>query len=76
MLRARYRGWDRSSGTAWPSHVELEDVERGLRLTARVSQVRFRSEPDRERLAVRVPADADTLTLEQLKALLDRLGVL
>jgi hypothetical protein len=74
-VRALYQAWERGSGTAWPSHVELIDDERDLRLVARASQIRFRPAPDPYRLAVRVPDDAETLTLEELRALLDRLGV-
>lgn len=75
-LQARYRAWDRSSGTPWPTHIELVDTRNDVRLTTRASQLRFRREPDRERLAVRWPPGAGSFTLAELRTVLDRLGVL
>lgn len=74
-LRADYVAWDRGSGTAWPTQVELEDELRDLRVVARASQLRFRERPDREHLAVRLPPGAEPLSLAELRAVLDRLGI-
>ena len=75
-LEARYRAWDRSSGTAWPTHIELVDTRNEIRLVCRASQLRFRRTPDGERLVVRWPPGVATFTLAELRAVLDRLGVL
>jgi hypothetical protein len=76
LLRVRYRGWDRASGGAWPSHVELVDPEHGLRVTCRATQIRFASRPDEERLVVRWPPGTTAVTLGELRAVLGRLGLL
>jgi hypothetical protein len=74
-LAARYRAWDRASGTAWPASLELADDLHDVKLACRASQIRFRPEPDVAGLAVRWPASATRLTLGELRAALDRLGV-
>jgi hypothetical protein len=76
LLRVRYRAWDTSSPGAWPSHVELADDEHDLRVISRATQIRFASQPDAERLAVRWPRDVTRVTLGELRAALGRLGFL
>jgi hypothetical protein len=72
--RARYRAWDRTSGVAWPSWMELEDGRASLRLTCKVRSLQFPAHPDRDRLAVRLPAEASRLTLAQLRRAIERWG--
>ena len=72
-VRAAYRGWDRTMGTAWPSHLEI-DQEGSLHLACRVRRVQFGAQPDPRRLVVRIPEDAETLTLDQLHRAIERLG--
>jgi len=74
-VTTRYRAWDRASGVAWPSHVEIEEVAHGVRLVIKATRLRFRALADTSRLAVRMPDDAGALTLGQLRAVLGRLGV-
>ena len=69
-----YRAWDRSTGTAWPALLDLEDRGGGFRLTCKVSRVRFPARPDSLRLTVPIPAGADRLTLAGLRRALERLG--
>ncbi|TMQ65755.1 MAG: hypothetical protein E6K78_07210 [Candidatus Eisenbacteria bacterium] len=70
--RADYRGWDRSSGIAWPSWVEF--TQGSLHLKCKVTRSRWQARADTLRLAVRIPAGADALTLDDLRAALRRLG--
>lgn len=74
--RARYRAWDRGSGTAWPAHIELSDPAHDVVMTCRASQLRFGHEVDLRKLAVHWPHGTDPLTLSELRLALDRLGVL
>jgi hypothetical protein len=74
-VEIRYRAWDRGSGAAWPSQIELVDARHDLRLQLKASQLRFSPLADTSRLAVRIPPHADVLTLAQLRNVLDRLGV-
>jgi hypothetical protein len=76
LLRVHYRGWDRSSGGAWPSYVELVDEDHALRVMCRANQIKFAPEPDRARLAVRWPPGTTPVTLGELRAALGRLGFL
>ena len=76
VLRVRYVGWDRASGTAWPSHVELVDEAHDLRLVCRATQVRFTPQADAERLTVRWPRGTAPFTLSQLRTALGRMGIL
>jgi hypothetical protein len=73
--RARYRAWDRASGTAWPSHIELADPEHDVVMTCRATQMRFGG-VDPQRLQVHWPHGIRPLTLAELRVALDRLGVL
>ena len=74
-VEVRYHAWDRGSGAAWPSRIELLDPGHGVRLQLKASQLRFHPAADTSRLAVRIPPHADVLTLAQLRTVLDRLGV-
>ena len=73
-LRARYDGWDRESGTAWPASLSLEDLTHQVRMRCKTSRLRFGPQADPARLQIRVPSDASVLTLEMLRDVLDRLG--
>jgi hypothetical protein len=73
-LRARYRAWDRSAGVPWPAVIEVDDPVHQVRLVCKASQLRFRPQADPARLTVRMPARAMTLTLQDLRSVLDRLG--
>jgi hypothetical protein len=74
--RARYRMWDRASGTPWPVHIEVADETHDVRMACRASQVRFREHVDLNRLVVRWPSGLIPLTLAELRSALDRMGVL
>jgi len=72
VWRVEYRAWDRGEGAAWPSQVEF--VHRDLHLVYKVSRLVRQAHVDPLKLAVRIPDDADTLTLENLRDVLERLG--
>jgi hypothetical protein len=74
VVRADYRAWDRSAGVAWPAWIEFTDESGDLRITCKLSRVTFGTPPSFARLAVPIPADAERLTLPQLRRALQRLG--
>jgi hypothetical protein len=45
-----------------------------LDLTCRLDRVRFLDRPDRARLVVPIPADAERLGIDRLRGLLERAG--
>ena len=75
-VEVKYRVWDRSGNVAWPSQIELLYPRHDVRVLLKASQLRFGPLADTSRLAVRIPANADVLTLARLRRVLDRLGVL
>jgi hypothetical protein len=75
-VRVGYRSWDRTSGIAWPSVIDVVDLRGPLRVTCKVTQVHFSDRVDPWRLAVAIPPSADHLTLAALRRALERLGTL
>ena len=75
-VEVNYRAWDRSGNSAWPSQIEMLYPRHDVRVLLKASQLRFGQFADTSRLAVRIPANADVLTLARLRRVLDRLGVL
>ncbi len=69
-----YERWEVVDDVAWPVLLRVGMPGRGFDLTCRVDRVTFRARPDRSRLAVRIPADADRLGLDGLRGLLERVG--
>jgi len=72
-VRAGYRGWNAGHATTWPDIVEIEEAGGRVRVVYRVSQVRF-PQRDAARLAVRIPPGAATLTVDELRETIERLG--
>ena len=72
-VRATYKGWNRTHEVAWPDVVEIDEDGGRVQVTWRVSRVRF-PDLDRTRLAVRIPSDAETLTLAELREAIERMG--
>jgi hypothetical protein len=58
---------------AWPDVVEIDEDGGRVQVTWRVSRVRFPG-LDRARLAVRIPSDAETLTLAELREAIESMG--
>ncbi|HYM81053.1 MAG TPA: hypothetical protein VEY91_06545 [Candidatus Limnocylindria bacterium] len=73
-VEIHYRNWDRSSGIAWPSLVELEDRAQTVRVTCKVQSLKFAAAPDRGRLTARLPEGTTRVTLSEVRAALRRLG--
>lgn len=74
-VRVSYRGWDRSAGAAWPSWLIVETHPGDIRLTLRASRLRFAPRIDPQRLKVRIPENAEALTVEDLRDMLIQLGL-
>jgi hypothetical protein len=73
-VRVDYRAWDRSAGAAWPDWVVVQSHPSDVRLTLRSRSLRFTPRIDPLRLRVRIPDDAEALTVEDLRDLLSRIG--
>jgi len=73
-VRIDYRAWDRSAGTPWPAWMIVESRRGDLRLTLRPSRLRFAPRIDPLRLKVRIPENAQALTVDDLRELIGRLG--
>jgi len=71
-VRARYRAWETVERTSWPTQVEFEDGEAGLRLTLKLTRVWRNPRPGPERLAVRIPPDAERLEWPAVRRALER----
>jgi hypothetical protein len=69
-----YERWEAADGTAWPALLRVRTLGGALDLSCRLQHLTFPARPDRSRLAVRIPADAEWLGLGQLRGLLERLG--
>jgi hypothetical protein len=73
-VRALYQGWSYVDGVTWPARIELSDGDGDFRLDLKNTRTQFPARLDRERFAVRIPEEADTLTLDELRRLIERLG--
>ena len=69
-----YERWEVVDGLAWPALLKMRTLGGTLDLTCRLGRVRFPARPDRSRLAVRIPGDAERLGLDRLRGLLERVG--
>ena len=69
-----YERWEAVDGVPWPALLKVRTLGGTLDLTCRLERVTFRARPDRSRLAVRIPADAERLGLDRLRGLLGRVG--
>jgi len=69
-----YERWEAVDGVAWPALLKVRTLGGTLALTCRLDRVRFPARPDRSRLVVRIPADAERLGLDRLHGLLERAG--
>lgn len=74
-MRVDYRGWDRSAGPAWPTWLIVQTHPGDVRLTLRASRLRFAPRIDPLRLKVTIPANADELTVEDLRDMLSQIGL-
>ena len=70
----QYERWEAVDDVAWPALLRVRTLEGTFDLTCRLDRVAFPARPDRSRLAVRIPADAERLGLGRLRGLLERLG--
>lgn len=75
-VQVEYRSWDLGTGIVWPSVIEITDLRGPLKVTCKITQVRFSDSVDPGRLAVVIPPSADRLTLPALRRILERLGSL
>jgi hypothetical protein len=73
-IRALYHAWTTVDGVPWPTRIELGDDAGEFRVELKASRTQFSSRVARERFHVRIPPNADTITLGELRALLERLG--
>ena len=73
-VRVNYRAWDRSAGPAWPSQLVVQSQPGDLRMTLRATRFKFTPRIDPSRLKVRIPPDAETVTLEDIRDLLGHAG--
>jgi hypothetical protein len=73
-VAVRYPAWTYVEGVAWPTRLEVESQSGGWGASARVHRVRFIRAPARERLRVRLPANAERVTPSELRGVLERLG--
>lgn len=69
-----YERWEAVDGVAWPALLKVRTLGGELDLTCRLERVRFPARPDRSRLVVRIPDDAERLGLDRLRGLLERVG--
>ena len=69
-----YERWEAVDGLLWPALLKVHTLGGTFDLTCRLDRVTFRTRPDRSRLAVRIPRDAERLGLDRLRGLLEREG--
>jgi hypothetical protein len=69
-----YERWEAVDGVLWPALIKVRTLGGTFDLTCRLDRVTFRIRPDRSRLAVFIPADAERLGLDRLRGLLGLLG--
>jgi len=69
-----YERWEAVDGVPWPAVFKVRTLGGTFDLTCRLERVTFRARPDRSRLAVRIPGDAERLGLDRLRGLLGRVG--
>jgi hypothetical protein len=72
-IRVGYERWEIVDGVLWPMVVSVRDLGSAFELTSRVSRARFSDQPDRLRLTVRIPEDAQRLGAARLRRLLEKL---
>jgi hypothetical protein len=73
-VRVRYARWETTDGVAWPVAWSVVGGVGGPSLDCRVERVSFAPRPDRARLAVRVPRDAERIGADGLRRVLGALG--
>lgn len=69
-----YERWEAVDGLPWPAVLKVRTLGGTLDLSCRLERVRFLARPDRSRLVVSIPADAERLGLDRLRRLLERAG--
>lgn len=74
LLRARYTGWRMWEGVWWPARVSVADGADTVELTARVDQIRFRDRIPTDQMTIDVPDDAERVTRDDLRELLERMA--
>ena len=73
-VAVNYERWESADGVAWPALLEVRDLGEAFDLSCRLERLSFSARPDRSRLAVLIPGDAERLGLGRLRGLLERLG--
>lgn len=66
-VHAQYLGWTAPERVFWPSLLKLERGAGDLTMTCRVHRIRFGQAPERSRLSVRLPSDAERLPWARLE---------
>ena len=69
-----YERWETVDGVVWPALFKVRTLGGAFDLACRLDRVTFPARPDRSRLAVRIPGDAERLGLDRLRGLLERVG--
>ena len=69
-----YERWEAVDGVAWPVLLKVRTLGGAFELTCRLDRVKFGAAPDRSRLAVPIPSDADRLGIDRLREWLRRAG--
>jgi hypothetical protein len=70
----QYERWEVVDGGTWPALLKVRTLGGTFDFTCRLDRVTFPARPDRSRLAVRIPGDAERLGLDRLRGLLERVG--
>jgi hypothetical protein len=69
-----YERWEAVDGVLWPALLKMRTLGGAFELACRLDRVMFRARPDRSRLVVNIPGDAERLGLDRLRELLERMG--
>jgi hypothetical protein len=73
-VRVRYEGWQGEQGAEWPARLTIDDLDNRGHVTFVLRNLRFAAAPDRARLMVRLPDDAERVTLAELRRAFERLS--
>jgi hypothetical protein len=73
-VAVHYERWEVADGVAWPALLKVRTPGGAFDLTCRLDRVTFPARPDRSRLVVRIPGDAERLGPDQLRGWLERVA--
>lgn len=66
-LLVEYPEWGGVEGIRWPARIEVRESAGGVHFTCRVQRVRFLDRPERSRLTLQLPVDAERFDWEELR---------